>query len=154
MPVPGAAVRGACIRHPCKVREMKLREKLRTFMIGRYGPDGLGQFLNKAALVCILLSIFFRGGLFQLAFYGLFGWALFRMLSRNTAKRAQENAVYYALRQKFLAEVRQKRSEWSQRKTYRFFRCPQCGQKLRVPTGRGRISITCPKCHNEFVKKS
>ena len=41
-----------------------------------------------------------------------------------------------------------------QKKIYRFYKCPQCRQRVRVPKGKGRICITCPKCRAEFIKKS
>lgn len=131
-----------------------MRDRLRNFMMGRYGNDGLNRFLCGAALVSMVLSMFTRVNLFYWLAIGLLIWCYFRMFSRNTAKRYQENAAFYALRQKLGGGVQQKRLEWSQRAVYRYYRCPQCGQKLRVPKGRGRISITCPKCHTEFVKKS
>ncbi|MBR3231854.1 MAG: hypothetical protein IKF75_04170, partial [Lachnospiraceae bacterium] len=45
-----------------------------------------------------------------------------------------------------------KKQEWKDRKTYRYFKCPGCGQEVRVPKGKGRIRITCPKCHQSFEK--
>ena len=43
------------------------------------------------------------------------------------------------------------KKRWAQRGTYRFFKCPQCRQIVRVPKGRGKICITCPKCKTEFM---
>ena len=34
------------------------------------------------------------------------------------------------------------------------YRCPSCGQKVRVPRGKGRISIHCPKCQRDFIKRT
>ena len=28
--------------------------------------------------------------------------------------------------------------------------CPKCQQKLRVPSGRGLLSVRCPTCENQF----
>ena len=37
-----------------------MKEKIRQFMIGRYGTDGLNQFLSIASLVLILVYILTR----------------------------------------------------------------------------------------------
>lgn len=131
-----------------------MHEKLRDFMIGRYGMDGMGRFLMGASMACLLLSSLFHSHLLRWAAWGLMLWGLYRVLSRDVNKRLQENSMFYALKNQFTAQVYEKKAEWQQRNVYRYFRCPQCGQKLRVPTGRGKISITCPKCQNQFIKKS
>lgn len=41
-----------------------------------------------------------------------------------------------------------------ERKHFKFFKCPACHQKIRVPKGKGRIEITCPRCGEKFVKKT
>ena len=69
-------------------------------------------------------------------------WSIYRMYSRNIEARRRENTAFL----RFFSRLTDKQ--------YRYFRCPQCGQQLRVPRGRGKISITCPKCHNQFIKKS
>mgnify|MGYP002767633448 FL=1 len=78
----------------------------------------------------------------------------FRMFSRNIPARSQENAKYYYLRTQLQKRMNQYKTRWAQRKFYHYYRCPHCHQQLRVPRGRGKIEITCPKCHTEFVKKS
>ena len=42
--------------------------------------------------------------------------------------------------------------QWDNRRLYHYYRCPQCRQKLRVPRGRGRIQISCPRCGTQFIK--
>ena len=106
-------------------------------MMGRYGHDSLNQAMAVAALVLMIL--------------GMFGLRLF---SRNIPARSQENAKYYYLRTQVQKRMNQYKTRWAQRKFYRYYRCPHCHQQLRVPRGRGKIEITCPKCHTEFVKKS
>ena len=44
--------------------------------------------------------------------------------------------------------------EKEQKKIYKFYTCGQCGQKVRVPKGKGKIEITCPKCRNTFIKRT
>ena len=80
-------------------------------------------------------------------------YSYFRVLS-NRSKRYAENLKYLTLQNKVVDWANRYILRFKQRKQYRYFRCPQCGQQLRVPRGRGKISITCPKCHNQFIKKS
>ena len=126
-------------------------------MSGRYGGDAFSNFLSLAALVVVVLGLFVPG-LFGMLL-GWLGWAAliysyYRIFSRNIPKRAAENrwflAQRYAVQQRFASA----RARFAQRKVYRYFRCPRCRQQLRVPRGRGRISITCPKCGTSFIKKS
>lgn len=133
---------------------MSLRERLRRWMAGRYGVDALGRFLSGAALVCILLAMLLRWPLLDWLGLGLLAVCYCRMFSRSAARRAAENAVFYRCKERLLGGVRQKRLEWAQRGLYRYFRCPNCRQKMRVPRGHGRIAVTCPKCKTEFLKKS
>lgn len=43
---------------------------------------------------------------------------------------------------------------WKERKTKAFLKCPTCGQTLSVPKGKGRLIVTCPKCHTKMETKS
>ena len=131
-----------------------LREKIQRFMIGSYGHDSLNKDLSTAALVLMALSLLFGWRVCSLLATAALILLYYRMLSRDIAARSRENAMYYQLKQQAMGKLRQFRSRLSQSKTYHFYRCPQCRQTLRVPRGRGRIAITCPKCHTEFVKKS
>ncbi len=77
--------------------------------------------------------------------------------SYNSYDSRRENNSYDSRRgfgEEQRARAAKKKREWEQRKTYRFFSCPQCEQRVRVPKGKGRIEITCPKCRTSFVKKS
>lgn len=123
------------------------------FMSGRYGFDRFGGFLSITSLVLVLLGALFSSVLYWLGFVML-GYCYFRILSRNLNKRYQENMKYLALQSKVAGWFGMQRTRFAQRKQYRYFRCPQCHQQLRVPRGRGRISISCPKCGNQFIKKS
>ena len=75
-------------------------------------------------------------------------------LSRNVSKRYEENQRYLNAKYRAVVKKNNLKKRWAQRSTYRFFKCPQCKQTVRVPKGRGKICITCPKCKTEFIKKS
>lgn len=131
----------------------RFRAWLQRFMAGRYGGDAFGAFLNAAALVCMLLGLILWRLLYYVGF-ALLGYSYFRMLSRDLAKRAGENQWYLARRTAFLQWLAPYRQRFAMRKTYRYFTCPHCRQTLRLPRGRGKVSITCPKCGTQFIKKS
>lgn len=122
----------------------KLAAGTRSFMQGRYGTDKLNTAILVAGVICCVLSMLIpvAGMLLTLLSYVLMGWAIFRMLSRNTYKRYQENRKYL----RFLERIKDRE--------HRYFDCPRCRQPVRVPRGKGKISITCPKCREKFIRKS
>ena len=126
----------------------KIGDALRRFMAGRYGSDQLGRWLLGLAVVLILLGMIGNrtgstvlAGLSLLAYVPLI-WSIFRMYSRNIEARRRENAAL----QRFLTRLRDR--------DHRYYQCPQCRQTVRVPRGRGRINIRCPKCGEQFIKKT
>lgn len=135
-----------------------MKQRLQHFMSGRYGADEFARFLSVLALAAFLISLFTGGGLLYWIGIGLLCYSWFRMLSRNTARRYQENLVYRQISQSFSASVQRRfgalQRRFAQRKQYRFFHCPHCRQELRVPRGKGKIEVTCPKCHTNFLGKS
>ena len=122
-------------------------------MWGRYGNDKLNQMLMIVAMVCLVLSMIFRGPFYLLAVAAMI-YVYFRMFSRNIPKRSAENQWYLAKTRKLRDAVGKTKRELGQLKQYHIYKCPKCRQKIRVPRGRGRIAITCRKCGTEFVKKS
>lgn len=124
------------------------------FMQGRYGADQMGQMLSAVSMVFLIISLFSRNqAWFLLAVIGIV-YNYFRMFSKNISKRYTENQKYLTM----TAGIRRKLASWksqlAQRKIYHIYRCPGCKQKIRVPRGRGKIEIRCPKCNTRFVKKS
>ena len=124
----------------------KLSQNLRSFMAGRYGVDRLNMAILGAGLIASLLSMFSKAPLWNLTLfvlsYGLMIWAIFRTLSRNTYQRYQENRKFL----QFFDRLKDRQNC--------YFNCPKCHQMVRVPRGKGKISITCPRCREKFVKKT
>ena len=124
----------------------KLGIGFRRFMEGRYGTDKLNTAILGAGVAVCVLSMFIKVPTVNLALtclsYGLMIWAIFRTLSRNTYKRYQENRKYLML----LERIKDR--------DHRYFDCPRCRQPVRVPKGKGKIAITCPKCKEKFIKKT
>ena len=130
-----------------------MRSWFQRFMSGRYGFDQLGGFLCIASFILVIVGAWVSPVLYWLGLILLI-YSYFRVLSRNRSKRYAENLKYLTLQNKVVDWANRYILRFKQRKQYRYFRCPQCGQQLRVPRGRGKISITCPKCHTQFIKKS
>lgn len=124
----------------------RISQFLRHFMLGRYGTDKLNISILACGVLCALLSMFLRVPILNLALtllsYALMIWAIFRMLSRNTYKRYQENRRYLRLLERM------------KDREHRYYDCPRCRQVVRVPRGKGKISITCPKCAEKFIRKT
>lgn len=137
---------------------VKMKEKLMRFMQGRYGADTLSKVLLAAGLIIVILSGFLARNAAGTVFYVL-GWVLliycyFRMFSRNVSKRYAENQAFLARTYKIRGFFRRQADIWKQRKVYHIYKCPGCGQKIRIPRGKGKIEIRCPKCGATFIKKS
>lgn len=132
----------------------RLRSKLQQFMVGRYGADDLSRFISTMIMVCLVVSIFTKWDIFYWLGIFLIGYSYFRMFSKKIPARYAENQKFLNIRYKAVAKGNLTKKHLAESKTHRFFKCPQCKQKVRVPKGRGKICITCPKCKTEFVKKS
>ncbi len=124
----------------------KISMGLRRFMQGRYGVDKLNIAILSVGLAVCVVSLFINSPAVNLALmavsYGLMFWAMFRILSRNTYRRYQENRRFLQL----FDRVKDRE--------HRYFNCPKCRQRVRVPRGKGKISITCPRCGEKFVRKT
>ena len=124
----------------------RLTASLRNFMAGRYGMDRLNMVILWTGVGASILSALVRVPPFNLIFwalsYVLMFLSIFRMLSRNTYKRYQEN-------RKFLQIFDRLKD-----RQHRYFDCPKCRQMVRVPKGKGKISITCPRCREKFIRKT
>ena len=133
---------------------MKLKEKFQQFMYGRYGTDDFSRFMLYTALGMMILNLFVRIQLLNTLALALLIYCYFRMFSRNIYKRADENRKFLEMKEQFLNTFRREKDHASQLKDYRFFKCPVCKLNVRVPRGKGKIKIHCPRCQNDFIKKS
>lgn len=130
------------------VRRMldKLSAWMRRFMAGRYGTDQLNMAILGAGLVLCIISMFIRIPQLNLLMttfsYALVFWAVFRTFSRNTYKRYEENRKF----RQFFDRLKDRE--------HRYYTCPKCHQSVRVPRGKGKIAITCPRCRERFVRKT
>ena len=126
-------------------------------MAGRYGADQFGRFLSGAALVLLIINLFVRGVVGQILYFlvlAVLVYNIFRMFSKNTAARYKENVAYLKVKNRVVGRYANLRRRIRESKTHRFYKCPTCKTTVRVPKGKGKIRITCPKCGASFVRKS
>lgn len=124
----------------------KISDSLGHFMLGRYGTDKLNTYILTGGVILCMIALLIPFPLIRLLLtllsYGSMFLAIWRSFSRNTYKRYQENRRFLLL----LDRVKDRQ--------HRYFNCPHCRQPVRVPRGKGKISITCPKCQEKFVRKT
>lgn len=133
--------------------DLSMRDKLNRFMAGRYGNDQMNRTILILGLIFFVFSAF-GSGLFYLLGLACLLYVYFRFLSKNIYRRSAENSRYlqyeYKVR-KFFSDIRR---NLQQGRTHHIYRCPSCKQKIRIPRGKGKIEIRCPKCEHKFIKKS
>ncbi len=131
-----------------------MREKLMRFMQGRYGTDSLSLFLIWTSLICIVLDNFLRTGILNLLGVALLAYSYSRIFSKNYSKRNAENRWFLDKTKGIRALFQNQIKHTKMRKTHHIYTCKSCKQKIRIPKGKGKIMITCPKCKTQFTKRS
>lgn len=135
-----------------------MKEKFIRFMYGRNGVDDLARFESFLIWIPLLLSILIRVPIVQWIFstiaIALIVHLYFRVFSKNVSKRYDENQKFRNARYSFVVWLGKQKKRREQGAIYKYFKCPMCKQQVRVPRGHGKIAITCPKCREEFIRRS
>ena len=126
---------------------------LRKLMYGRYGSDHLSFFLLFLYVVLIFISALPHMAWVSWLALAVLLWNLFRMFSRRIDRRRAENARFLALFGPFIRWFKMRRTIHRD-KDHRYFKCPNCGQDLRVPRGKGKITVNCRNCGASFEERS
>lgn len=111
-------------------------------MNGRAGVDQLCWVMLIAGMLCSMLGSMLDWLILNFLSFVLVVLTCWRMFSRNVEKRRKENASFLGVFQRM------------KDREHRYFSCPKCRQRVRVPKGKGKISIRCPQCGERFVKKT
>lgn len=130
-----------------------IRQALARFMSGRYGGDQLNTAMMVTYLVLYLVAVFTRWYLLEIIALVLLVISLFRMLSRKHDRRRAENAKFLQLTLPLARRAKNLKTRVKDRE-HRYFKCPGCGQQMRVPRGKGRITVHCRTCGANFEEKS
>ncbi len=125
---------------------------LRKFMYGRYGTDQLSMTLIVISLILSLLAPVFK--LPSSIFLVLLFIAYFRVFSKNINKRYRENQKFLETFKPITSRFNKLKRRMKSRKNYKYFRCRNCKQEIRVPKGKGKIRVTCPNCGEKTIKKT
>lgn len=138
---------------------MRFLGRFQRMMYGRYGQDQLGMFCFVMYVVLWLVSMFFRGTRIALVLnvleIMLVAVYFFRFFSRNIYKRQMENRKFLAVWNRVKSFFKFYQMRFRERNgVKKLYRCPKCHQIIRVPKGRGKIAISCPKCRFEFIKRT
>ena len=132
----------------------QITAKIQNFMVGRYGNDEFGRALSIVGIVCYILAhIKFLGFLYFIGMF-LICYSLFRSLSKNYEARRKELNWYLVWSIKPKEKIKLLMNKIRDRNTHKYFKCKSCKTVMRVPKGRGKIEITCPKCRAKVVKKT
>ena len=128
--------------------------KIQQFMVGRYGNDEFTLFLLISSMIFTFLGNFRYLRLLYFVGLAMICYSLFRVLSKNYEARRKELNWYLRWSEKPKAELKLLGNKFRDRKTHKYFKCKECKTVLRVPKGRGKIEITCPKCRMKMIKKT
>ena len=131
-----------------------MRQFLHRFMIGRYGPDHLGiALIILAFTISILNAILLYTPLLYISYF-VFGLTIFRMLSRNIPRRRAENDKFIRYWWPIKTKMKRLIQKIKDKRKYKYYKCPTCKSKLRVPKGKGKIRITCPRCWEWLISET
>lgn len=138
----------------------RIKNGLYRFMYGRNGMDQLNGALLRIYLVlfvaqvlCSLLRWNMGVLLLDVLLWVLLLFICFRMFSKNLAKRRAENQKWV----NWLWSGKNRRAGAKARradKEHKYFTCKACKTICRVPVGKGKIVITCPKCGAQIDAKT
>lgn len=134
-----------------------MKEKMIRFMQGRYGIDKRSRCEMVAAIVCLLSNVILHIGMLYGAAVLLLIDMYVRMLSKDIEYRYAQNVKfmkYYSKCTGLFSNRKKKTSRNKKDSNYKIYKCPDCKQKVRVPKGKKKIEIKCPKCQKAFVKRS
>ena len=137
----------------------KIGNAIARFMYGRNGMDQLNLTLMWVVLILDVVTMLVQRNhaavSMVLYWLSMAGWVyvLFRMFSKNLSKRRGENQKFV----NWVWRMKSSRAGAKERhadKDHKYFTCKNCKTICRVPVGKGKIIITCPKCGAQIHAKT
>ena len=137
----------------------KIGNAIVRFMYGRNGMDQLNRVLFWGYMGTFLAQVLFSALRWQvpaliceILLWSLMVLLLFRMFSKNLPKRREENQKFMNWFWKIKSNAAGAKARRADR-DHKYFTC-KCGAVCRVPVGKGKIVITCPKCGEKIHAKT
>lgn len=132
----------------------RMRLRMSQFLYGRNGQDDISNACYLTGLVLFILSLITKQTVIYSIALIIWGYSIFRIFSKNIIRRQAENVWYLRKKEEVTKWWRFQGKRRSDRKISKYYRCKECKQMIRVPRGRGKIEITCPRCQNRFIKRT
>ncbi len=142
------------MKNNLKQFRFRLQSFLMRLMYGRNGFDNMARASYFLSLILLVINIFAGSVIIYFLWIGLFGYSMFRSFSRNIPQRYKENQKYLEMTAGLRRSTNLLKLQWRDRSTSRYYICSKCHQQIRVPRGKGKIEITCPKCGGKFIKRT
>ena len=138
----------------------KLGNAIVRFMYGRNGMYQLNRALFwvyialwLAGSILSVMGLDVLSAIFNVVLYVLLVVIVFRMFSKNLYKRREENSKFLQKTWKIRSQIGGAKARHAD-KDHKYFTCKQCKTICRVPVGKGKIIITCPKCRAQIEAKT
>lgn len=130
------------------------QRKMMEWLQGRQGPDDLAVFSMNLAIVVVVVNLFARVSWLGWVALVLIVYSMFRIQSKNLGARARENEAFLKALGPARPWVQNPRAAWAELRAYKHVKCASCKQRLRVPRGKGKLRVTCPRCKTKFEVRS
>ena len=130
------------------------QQRLAEWLRGRQGSDDLAIFSMNVAIVVVIVNLFARMSWLGWIALALVVYSMFRIQSKNLGARSRENEAFLKALGPARPWVQNPRAAMTELRTYKHARCSSCKQRVRVPRGKGKLRVTCPKCGTKFEVKS
>lgn len=130
------------------------QRKMMEWLQGRQGPDDLAVFSMNLAIVVVVVNLFARVSWLGWVALVLIAYSMFRIQSKNLGARARENEAFLKALGPARPWVQNPRAAWAELRAYKHVKCASCKQRVRVPRGKGKLRVTCPRCKTKFEVRS
>ena len=130
------------------------QRKMMEWLQGRQGPDDLAVFSMNLAIVVVVVNLFARVSWLGWVALVLIAYSMFRIQSKNLGSRARETEAFLKALGPARPWVQNPRAAWAELRAYKHVRCASCKQRVRVPRGKGKLRVTCPRCKTKFEVRS